>query len=732
MAKKSFKDYVQKPTLERILNNISGNLDKFIDVMRELSDPSTELAKKNPPATLLSKNFKAHPSIHIGYYDERRNNILYVIDTLDNDKLIEKSTAVLICDGRFTKNDTRDVSKVIHDPSYITGHVGAALAGSSSEKKWCEGKYFYEDSIGLYVPIILEDYVKAMVINHVCGLIYSTFQSYQTHTGQPQRPLSRESFEVEGFTSFFRQYVNEAGNNGLARQLKERTSVIHKCNFTDYIEVPQDSPILGGMAIYGDYGQRIGQILERASRGEYASINANDDGRNPWTFSADAPNFISYPMGSFPLRLGVRINQVSQSARSSNSTTDNNSGRVLAHNAKVEAYKVGFLMSAEERVFFDRKEKEFHNLLLAHTSAVKELKARYDSVELSLSKYAELSGKLPAPQRPPQDHPVFLGIEIELVTKGSYRTNTGKSIVVKDIAESKFGDHCILKGDGSLREANGEDYGLEITTVPATLLHHLKMFNHFFEYGGKKDSIKYNPKALNIIDKLMSNTRCGIHVHISRNSLSASGWGRFQDFMYSDINAGFIEKMAGRKPNLYCERLAVKDKKKSIAEFTRRVTTDGTLKGKLKFQEESRNDLIRRVMVNLQNAHTVEVRIFKSSTDKNNVLRKFEFCDALVHMIQTKDIGLRSFDYFDFINFILEKDNRKRYINVTRWLSSMGMIGHERKRVKNKESTVYNKIQTSYRYNLSKIPLTDYYKSKGFIEAWEHHPNNKPTVKGKA
>jgi hypothetical protein len=732
MAKKSFKDYIVKPTSERILNNISANLDKFIDVMRELSDSSTELCKKNPAGTLLSKNFKSHPHIHIGYYDERRNNVLYVVDALDGDKLIEKKDAVLLCDGRFTRYDSSSDAKTIQDPSYITGHVGGAMAGSSVEKKWIEGKYFYEDSIGLYVPVIMQDYVKAMVIGHVCDLLYSTFQAYQTHFGQPQRPASRESFDVEGYADFFRTHVSETGSSGLSRQLKDRTSVIHKCNFSDYLEIPKDSPILGGIAVYGDYGQRISQVAERSARGEYASITMNDDGRNPWTFAAETQSFVCYQMGSFPFRLGVRINQSFQSSRASNSPTDNNTGRLLAHNAKVEAYKVGFLMSDEEKNFFDKKDKEFKALLLQYNSTVSSLKYQYEKGELSLGKYKELHSSLSAPQKPPQDNPVYLGIEIELVTKGQYRSGSGKSIVVKDIAESKFGDHAILKSDGSLRETNHEDHGLEICTVPATLQHHLKMFNHFFEYGGKPISIKYNPKALNIIDKLMSNPRCGIHVHISRNSLSSSGWGKFQDFIYSDTNASFIEKMAGRKTNVYCERIPVKDKKKAIAEFTKRVTTDGTLKGQLKFQEENRNDLIRRVMVNLQNAHTVEVRIFKSSTDKNNVLRKFEFCDALVHMIQTKDIGLRSFDYFDFINFILEKDNRKRYINITRWLSSMGMIGHERKRVKNKESKIYNKIQTSYKYNLAKIPPTEFYKSKEFKEAWEYHPNNKSVSKRKA
>src|ERR1035437_5323406 len=227
----------------------------------------------------------------------------------------------------------------------------------------------------------------------------------------------------------------------------------------------------------------------------------------------------------------------------------------------------------------------------------------------------------------------------------------------------------------------------------------------------------------------MSNEKCGIHVHIAKNCLSATGWGKFQDFFYSQTNEDFMDKMAGRKPNGYCARL-----KGDVKSFTKKMTTDGSLKGSLKFTDESRNDTIRRVGVNLQNAHTVEVRVFKSSTDKNNVLRKLEFCESLVHMFQQKDIGKRPFDYFDYINFILEKDNRKKYIHVTRWLSSMALVGHERKRVKNTESKLYNKIVTAYKYNLSKVPQTEFYKSPAFLEVWKYHPNNKTiqTVKGKA
>src|ERR1035437_6857440 len=217
MSKKSYKDYISKPTLPRILANMSANLDKFIGVMRELSDPASELAKNSPPSALLSKNFKSHPNVHVGYYDERRNSVLYVCDVLNQDALIQKKDAVLLCDGTFTKIS----DNTLYDSSFVSTHVGGALAGSEVEKKWCLGKYFYVDLIGLFVPVVLEDYVKAISINHLSDSLYNSYRAYCEGTGRQHRPESRDMFSPEDFLGWYNQTVlSPQASNAVSRSFK--------------------------------------------------------------------------------------------------------------------------------------------------------------------------------------------------------------------------------------------------------------------------------------------------------------------------------------------------------------------------------------------------------------------------------------------------------------------------------------------------------------------------------
>ena len=101
MTVKTYKDLIVPPP-DDVVQRVLDNLTLFSAVAQELADTSSELSKKNSPITLTASHFGAHPAIPLGYYDERRNNVLYVKDYLQGDKLITKVDSVLLHNGLFT------------------------------------------------------------------------------------------------------------------------------------------------------------------------------------------------------------------------------------------------------------------------------------------------------------------------------------------------------------------------------------------------------------------------------------------------------------------------------------------------------------------------------------------------------------------------------------------------------------------------------------------------------
>lgn len=212
------------------------------------------------------------------------------------------------------------------------------------------------------------------------------------------------------------------------------------------------------------------------------------------------------------------------------------------------------------------------------------------------------------------EKPLFLGVELELENK------TDKNL--KETNEL-LKNHCIIKRD---RSVSG---GLEICSAPATLDVHKEEFGKFF---------KQFPQGLTPL------SNCGMHVHVDKKNLSSFQIGKIVRFVNSKDNTLFMERIAGRKPNNYCNQ---KDRK---------VTSHFT----------SINSFDKYEMVNLRPSNTIEFRIF-ASTDKFNVfMRNLEFCKAIVEYTAPGAIHSDSLNdllkHESFENFIKQK--RGQYPNL--------------------------------------------------------------------
>lgn len=326
---------------------------------------------------------------------------------------------------------------------------------------------------------------------------------------------------------------------------------------------------------------------------------------------------------NFPLDLALMPSAGNDATESV--PTDNNYGGLLNYSAKVNRYKKCFLMTEEEEKIAKNSKRD----------------------------------------------PVFMGIELEYVAKIT-RTQTHGN-VVQAIAQSKMGDHCIMKSDSSIR--GGE--GLELVTIPATLAYHKKMFDEHF----------YGPNQHNT--KVLANNTCGLHVHISKEAfveqgprrghrkgkrkMSSLALGKFIYFFNNPHNAEFIYNLSGRRPNMYCEHNSVKA-------TARNGVARGVTAGKAVSRREGSNHWPRRSIINCENAATIEIRLFKSTTTRNRLFRRLEFCHALVEFC--KVAAINELTVHHFINFVIDSRNLKLYPCLARWLTAKKYVESHTKRSK--------------------------------------------------
>lgn len=200
-----------------------------------------------------------------------------------------------------------------------------------------------------------------------------------------------------------------------------------------------------------------------------------------------------------------------------------------------------------------------------------------------------------------------------------------------------------LKSDGSLNN------GFEIVTCPASLDFHRTVipYEEMFQ--------RLNNDGFTSQD----NSTCGIHIHMGRTGFGTSARsqnpaiGRFIWVMEA-----FKEKFkifSRRREYRYCQFYGY---------------SSMTTPKQMLIQARSENRNSRYKSVNLQNAGTIEVRIFKGSLKRRNVLASLELCDYIRKYVTTnKDdskytsaltwdmfiAGVRSTEYPNLKEYLLKK-----------------------------------------------------------------------------
>lgn len=188
---------------------------------------------------------------------------------------------------------------------------------------------------------------------------------------------------------------------------------------------------------------------------------------------------------------------------------------------------------------------------------------------------------------------LFLGVELEIDEGGNDPDNAQE---ILDIV----GDQAYLKHDGSL------DDGFEIVTHPCTLQYHLDHFP-WEEVVNKCSDMGYTSHDAGT---------CGLHVHMSKDF-----------FVGEDGNEGGIAKLLYLTEKFweYIVKFSRRTERQ-IDEWASRYYFDGDPDELLDHAKGTRD---RYRCVNLQNEHTIELRVFRGTLKLNTLLATLQFCEHL-------------------------------------------------------------------------------------------------------
>jgi hypothetical protein len=189
---------------------------------------------------------------------------------------------------------------------------------------------------------------------------------------------------------------------------------------------------------------------------------------------------------------------------------------------------------------------------------------------------------------------LFYGVELEVESMENSFTD-GMNIIKESLDELVY-----FKADGSL------DRGYEAVTFPFSFNYYSEAFD--FTFLSKLQNLGY---------RSWSAGTCGLHVHISRTGFNSSGhiW-KFAQLILSNQYAW--SKLAGRNSSRWA----------SFDSETNSVMK--VLKGE-KFPE-------RYCAVNLSNADTIEVRIFRGSLNERRVRSAIESVDCAIQYAGTLSV----------------------------------------------------------------------------------------------
>ena len=233
----------------------------------------------------------------------------------------------------------------------------------------------------------------------------------------------------------------------------------------------------------------------------------------------------------------------------------------------------------------------------------------------------------------------FSGFELEIDRSGDNKNENGKSETAQKIQENFSYLYC--KEDSSL------NHGFEIVSHPFSwkwFQENKNDFKDLLETITKNNWESYTPGT------------CGMHVHVSKKAFTSFHLFKFLKFFYNNRNFPFIKKISQRgKVTGYWGR---EPETASNDEMIYSAKNKGGIKR------------YRNTAVNLIPSYTVEIRIFRGTTNLISFLKNLEFVRSVFQF--TKEYPPSKINLSSYVEYILE--NRKEYPNLTSFMLAKGLF----------------------------------------------------------
>ena len=256
-------------------------------------------------------------------------------------------------------------------------------------------------------------------------------------------------------------------------------------------------------------------------------------------------------------------------------------------------------------------------------------------------------------------HELYLGFEQEVEFRGHDRYNrrSGAEKVLATMNNAPE-DIVYLKEDGSLSN------GFEIVTHPMTLdyaMNHLK-------WGGITALKRMGFES-------WSASSCGLHIHMSRNAFADDKHlFKFVKFIYS--NRIDLVRFVGRESSY--AKFGLDNFVSSWVDYDTGIRQQNSLMMMLK-NKDTNND--RYCAVNIQNAHTVELRFFKPSLNVTTVQAALQFCKAsfdYTEMLTTREVvGDNALAFMSFRKWVRNRTDKYEILDTRITERCGAMLGED-------------------------------------------------------
>ena len=231
------------------------------------------------------------------------------------------------------------------------------------------------------------------------------------------------------------------------------------------------------------------------------------------------------------------------------------------------------------------------------------------------------------------------GVELEIDEGGKNRSNANRLLEVANRNTANL----YVKSDGSL------DDGLELVTHPMSLEYHL----HEMPWAAVLD------EATRLDYRSHSTNTCGLHVHISRMAFGCTY--ETQEECIARL-VFFVEKFW---PEL------LRFSRRTQGQLNRWAARYGMkLNPKDQMYHAKNSCAGRYTAVNLTNADTVEIRLFRGTLKLNTLTATLQLVDHLCEVaVSMSDQELQDMSWFDFLDQITEPEliqylkERRLYVN---------------------------------------------------------------------